>query len=137
MADAQAIRHTSDALLAQLSQLEELERTKRELEPGSAAQVRLTRRVELLARKVLNTAGQQTDIVEAIAEMTDGASQLLTREPHVILAEWRDAERALEREASGTDAWETAAPTSNGCAWSTAARSRNGELATEPRSVRE
>ena len=108
MADAQAIRHTSDALLAQLSQLEELERTKRELEPGSAAQVRLTRRVESLARKVLNTAGQQTDIVEAIAEMTDGASQLLTREPHVILAEWRDAERALEREASGTGAWETA-----------------------------
>ena len=108
MADAQAIRHTADALLSQLSQLEELERTKRELEPGSPAQLRLTRRVESLARKVLNTAGQQTDLVEAIAEMQDGTSPLLTREPHVILAEWRDAERSMEREKSGTPAWETA-----------------------------
>ena len=64
--------------------------------------------MELLARKVLNTAGQQTDLVEAIAEVSDGTSQLLTREPHLILAEWRDAERALEREASGSDTWETA-----------------------------
>jgi hypothetical protein len=108
VADAQAIRHTSDALLAQLSQLEELERTKRELEPGSPAQLRLTRRVESLARKVLNTAGQQTDLVEAIAEMQDGTDSLLTREPHVILAEWREAERSMEREQSGTPAWETA-----------------------------
>jgi hypothetical protein len=108
VADAQAIRHTSDALLAQLSQLEELERTKRELEPGSAAQLRLTRRVESLARKVLNTAGQQTDLVEAIAEMQDGTGPLLTREPHVILAEWREAERSMDREPSGTPAWETA-----------------------------
>ena len=108
MADAQAIRHTSDALLAQLSQLEELERTKRELEPGSPAQLRLTRRVESLARKVLNTAGQQTDLVEAIAETTDGTGPLVTREPHVVLAEWRDAERSLEAAMTGTAEWESA-----------------------------
>ena len=108
MADARAIRHTSDALLAQLSQLEELERTKRELVPGSPAQLRLTRRVESLARKVLNTAGQQTDLVEAIAETADGTGPLLTREPQVILAEWRDAERSLEAAMSGTPEWKTA-----------------------------
>ncbi len=95
-------------MLDQLSQLEELERTKRELEPGSPAQLRLTRRVEALARKVLNTAGQQTDLVEAAAEGKDGTGPLQTREPHVILAEWRDAERSMEREPSGTPAWETA-----------------------------
>jgi hypothetical protein len=40
--------------------------------------------------------------------MQDGTGTLLTREPHVILAEWREAERCMEREQSGTPAWETA-----------------------------
>ena len=108
MGDAQTLRHTSDALLEQLSKLEDLERTKRELEPGSAAQLRLARRVESLARKVLNTAGQQTDVVEAIAEASDGTGPLMSREPHVILAEWREAERSMERESTGSPAWDTA-----------------------------
>lgn len=107
MADPQAIRHTSDALLAQLSELEELERTKRAMEPGSRAQLRLSRRVESLARKVLNIAGQQADLVEAIAEVAD-ASAGSTREPHVILHEWRAAERAMDAETPGTAAWEAA-----------------------------
>jgi hypothetical protein len=108
VADPQALRHTSDALLAQLSELEELERTKVALEPGSRAQVRLSRRVESLARKVLNIAGQQTDLVETIAEMADKRSGHLTREPHVILAEWRMAERAMEGETAGSPAWDAA-----------------------------
>lgn len=108
MADPQAIRHTSDALLTQLSELEELERTKRALEPGSRAQIRMSRRVEALARKVLNIAGQQTDLVEAMAEQPDTASGRSTREPHVILAEWRQAERDMESERPGTGSWEAA-----------------------------
>ena len=81
MPDPAALRHTSETLLAQLSELEDLERTKRELAPGSRAQLRLSRRVESLARKVLTIAGQQTDLVEAIAE-TVGRSDPLAREPH-------------------------------------------------------
>ncbi|HEX7347870.1 MAG TPA: hypothetical protein VF253_13860 [Candidatus Limnocylindrales bacterium] len=108
MADPQALRHTADALLAQLSELEELERTKVALEPGSRAQVRLSRRVESLAKKVLNIAGQQTDLVETIAEMTDETGGHLTREPHVILAEWRVAERTMEGEPPGSPSWEAA-----------------------------
>lgn len=108
MADPQALRHTADALLAQLSELEELERTKVALEPGSRAQVRLSRRVESLARKVLNIAGQQTDLVETIAEMADETSGHLTREPHLILAEWRSAERAMEGETPGSSSWDRA-----------------------------
>ncbi|HSL77345.1 MAG TPA: hypothetical protein VK867_10380 [Candidatus Limnocylindrales bacterium] len=108
MADPQALRHTSDALLAQLSELEELERTKRALQPGSRAQVRLSRRVESLARKVLSIAGQQTDLVETIAEMADETSGHQTREPHVILSEWRVAERAMEAEKPGSSAWQSA-----------------------------
>ena len=107
MPDTEALRHTSDALLDQLSELEDLERTKRELEPGSAAQLRISRRVEALARKVLNTAGQQTDIVEGIAESTV-ESERTSREPAVILADWREAERAMEAEVPGTHAWEAA-----------------------------
>ena len=107
MPDAEALRHTSDALLSQLTELEDLERTKRALEPGSAAQLRVTRRVEALARKVLNTAGQQTDIVEGIAETEDGSSRA-SREPQVILTEWREAERAMEAETPGTPPWEAA-----------------------------
>ena len=108
MADPQALRHTSDVLLAQLSELEELERTKRAMEPGSQAQLRLSRRVESLARKVLNVAGQQTDIVETIAEMADETTGHLTREPHAILAEWRVAERTMEGEPPGSPSWERA-----------------------------
>jgi hypothetical protein len=111
MSEGQAIRHTSNALLAHLSELEELERTKRDLAPGSKAQVRLTRRVESLARKVLYVAGQQTDLVEAVSAMTEGgapAAESTPRETHLILADWRDAERALEREVPGTPGWEAA-----------------------------
>lgn len=108
VADPRALRHTADALLAQLSELEELERTKVALQPGSRAQVRLSRRVESLARKVLNIAGQQTDIVETIADMADETSGHLTREPHVILAEWRVAERAMGGEPPGSATWERA-----------------------------
>jgi hypothetical protein len=56
----------------------------------------------------LNIAGQQTDIVETIAEMADEASGHLAREPHAILAEWRVAERAMEAEPPGSGAWERA-----------------------------
>jgi hypothetical protein len=107
VSDPHAIRHTGETLLAQLSELEELERTKQALEPGSRAQLRLSRRVESLARKVLNTAGQQTDLVETIAELADGSAHL-TREPHVILAEWRAAERVIEDETPGSATWEAA-----------------------------
>lgn len=107
MPDPAALRHTSETLLAQLSELEDLERTKRELAPGSRAQLRLSRRVESLARKVLTIAGQQTDLVEAISE-TVGGSDPHAREPHIILAEWRQAERAMEAETPGTTAWEAA-----------------------------
>jgi hypothetical protein len=108
VADRQALRHTADALLAQLSELEELERTKVALQPGSRAQVRLSRRVESLARKVLNIAGQQTDLVETIAEMADETNGHVTREPHAILAEWRVAERVMEGETAGSPGWEAA-----------------------------
>jgi hypothetical protein len=109
MPESEELERTSDVLLAQLQELEDLEKTKRDLPDGSKAQLRLTRQVEALARKVLRTAGDQTEIVETISEMADtpGGPQA-AREPHLILAEWRAAERALEQESPGTTGWEAA-----------------------------
>ena len=104
------LEHTSDVLLGQLAELEELERTKRDLPDGSQAQLRLSRQVESLAKKVLRTAGDQTELVETISEMADAATdqQAAPRESHTILADWRAAERALEQETPGTAGWEAA-----------------------------
>jgi hypothetical protein len=110
MPDGQQLQRTSDVLLAQLSELEDLEQQKRSLPDGSKAQLRLSRQVESLARKVLRVAGEQTEIVETIAEMSDAAtgSQSLPRESHLILADWRAAERALDEQTPGTPGWESA-----------------------------
>jgi hypothetical protein len=110
MSETQSLRRTSDALLASLSELEELEQKKRSLPVGSKAQLRVSQQVETLARKVLREAGTQTELVESIAESEEGPAQNATapREPHLILAEWRAAERTLEAEEPGTPAWEKA-----------------------------
>ena len=67
MTESEELERTSDVLLGQLAELEELERTKRDLPDGSQAQVRSSRQVESLARKVLRTAGDQTELVETIS----------------------------------------------------------------------
>jgi hypothetical protein len=109
MPESEELERTSDVLLAQLQELEDLEKTKRDLPDGSKAQLRLTRQVEALARKVLRTAGDQTEIVETISEIAEAPGEArVPREPHLILAEWRAAERALEQETPGTTSWEAA-----------------------------
>jgi chemotaxis regulatin CheY-phosphate phosphatase CheZ len=108
MSETQSLRRTSDALLSSLSELEELEQKKRSLPAGSKAQLRVSRQVETLARKVLREAGTQTELVESIAESEEAQSATAPREPHLILAEWRAAERTLEAEEPGTPAWENA-----------------------------
>jgi hypothetical protein len=109
MPQSEELERTSDVLLAQLEELEELEKSKRDVPDGSKAQLRLSRQVESLARKVLRTAGDQTELVETIAEMADvPGGGGTSREPHLILAEWRAAERAMEQETPGTTGWEAA-----------------------------
>jgi hypothetical protein len=110
MPESEELERTSDVLLAQLSELEDLEKTKRELPDGSKGQLRLSRQVESLARKVLRTAGDQTEIVEGLTEESvepTGEPQK-PRDPHAILADWRAAERVLEGAAPGTAGWEAA-----------------------------
>ena len=110
MPKSEELERTSDVLLAQLSELEDMEKTKRDLPDGSKAQLRLSRQVESLARKVLRTAGDQTEIVESLTDASvepTGEPQKL-RDSHLILADWRAAERVLEQSAPGTAGWEAA-----------------------------
>jgi hypothetical protein len=104
------LRTTSDALLADLEQLEALEQQKRELEPGDPRVVELAAAVEEVARRVLGQTVRQRemasvarDLVEVGSESApDAPIEQTPREIHVILAEWRDAERRAQVAPAGS-----------------------------------
>jgi hypothetical protein len=105
----QELRVTSDAFLARVERLHALEEQKREVPPAEAAE--LAKEVEILTREILEWATHQTDLArEAAAKDTDGQPIAVTppRALHVVLDEWRAAERALEAEAPGTAGYESA-----------------------------
>ena len=97
------LRVTSDRLLRTLEQLEALENEKRNLKPGSVRFQKLAHEVERLAADVFSQTHQQRKLGETVKDIHDrtGAEfapiedQSATRELHVILSEWRDAERRL------------------------------------------
>ena len=96
---------TSDAMLANLDRLRELEVEKRNLPFGSPRLVELASEIERLAVIVLGASDTQVDLAkEALAEAHRGAIDPSTtiedlepapRELHAVLSEWRDAERRL------------------------------------------
>ncbi|HEX8941296.1 MAG TPA: hypothetical protein VF763_14160 [Candidatus Limnocylindrales bacterium] len=108
MAQADRLRHASDALLAALEQLAALEHEKRTLTPGSDPFVELATRIDLLARQILEQSGRERHLAEATAEQrrsgapperpieaTPAAPDAGSRAIHDVLADWRDAERRL------------------------------------------
>ena len=112
MPGEQELRRASDTLLVRLARLRELELRKRDLAPGSAEQLRVTREVEGLAKEVFGAAGRETVLAEQVASTRKTylrpISVIPPRDIPTILAEWRDAERLLAAEAPGTVQWETA-----------------------------
>jgi len=96
-----ALRATSDALLADLQALEELELEKRELAPDDPRLVEKARSVETIARRLLGQSVRQrelTAVVNDLARTGDpaapaGSIEDTSREIHQVLADWRDAER--------------------------------------------
>jgi hypothetical protein len=106
------LRQTSDELLANLARLSDLESAKRDSTPGTSEFVELSRQVEVLAAQVLATSRRQSDLAIttrvvseaglADAPRTPIAEVPPAREPHVILAEWRDAERKLAEAIEGS-----------------------------------
>jgi hypothetical protein len=95
----------SDAMLANLDRLRALELEKRTLPIGSPRLVELAAEIEALAARVLGTSDTQVDLAEeALKEARAGTLDPETtidemaappRELHLVLDEWRDAERRL------------------------------------------
>ena len=96
-----ALRATSDALLADLQVLESLEREKRQLTPGHPRLLELAAEVEEIAHRLLGRTVRQRELSAAAHEQTEVAHDTgprasidgTVREIHLILADWRDAER--------------------------------------------
>jgi hypothetical protein len=95
MADPQALRVTSDAILRDLEALIVLEERKRALPLDDPALVDLARQVREIAGRILDRSGDQ--IVQTAAAVADpnAVAPLATipRTPASILAEWRELER--------------------------------------------
>jgi hypothetical protein len=105
-----ALRATSDALVRDLERLASIEREKRELTPDDPRIVELASEVETIALRVLGKSVRQRELTEdARDELQSGdpnASRssiaATPREIHVILAEWRDAERRASEARPGS-----------------------------------
>jgi hypothetical protein len=104
---------TSDALLASLDRLRELELEKRQTPLESPRLVELSEEIERLAQSVLTASDVQTDLARLAHAMVEGGqlagtesieSMGETRDVHAVLAEWRDTERALAELEPGTPA---------------------------------
>jgi hypothetical protein len=105
----QELRVTSDGVLARVERLQALEEQKREVPPSEAAE--LAKEVEILTREVLEWASRQTTLAEDAAERDDDGLPIAVTPPralHVVLDEWRAAERAVASEQPGTAAYESA-----------------------------
>ncbi len=101
-----------------LEQLEGMEREKRQLPADSPRLVQIAADVETIALRVLGSTVRQRELAEDASGRTgerkpDALGESIVdvpREIHVILAEWRDAERrASESRASSAEATTAAA----------------------------
>jgi hypothetical protein len=105
-----ALRATSDSLMRDLERLEELEREKRELPTDDPRLVQIAADVETIALRVLGSTVRQRELAEDASEATGQSSAVaggqsivdVPREIHVILAEWRDAERRATEASPGS-----------------------------------
>ena len=113
-----ALRATSDALLADLEALEELERQKRGLQPDDPQLVNTARKVESIARRLLGQSVRQRELTAVANDLAQsghpdapqGSIEDSPREIHQILADWRDAERrARDADQGSADARAAAA----------------------------
>jgi hypothetical protein len=104
MTDESQLRVTSDAFLARLDRLHDLESEKRLLTPGSDRMVGLAAEIEELVRDVLAVASTQLDLAHK-AEHVPALRPIEAvppRDAPEILADWRAAERRLTSAEPGT-----------------------------------
>lgn len=105
-----ALRATSDRLLADIEALEVLEQRKRELTPGDPQLLDLAAAVEDIARRVLGSSVRQRElsaVAHDVAAADPDAAEATPiaetpREIHLILADWRTAERRARELPDGS-----------------------------------
>jgi hypothetical protein len=104
---------TSDTVLDTLDRLRTLELEKRRLPVGSPRIVELAKEIERLAATVLGASDAQVELAKtAVKEAREGVIDPETtidemggdapRDVHIVLAEWRDAERRLGETDTGS-----------------------------------
>jgi hypothetical protein len=105
-----ALRRTSDELLRDLEALLQLEEEKRTIDPGDPRLVDLASRIEIIAKRVLDSSTSQRAQTQVIHELTESGSPAAPDTPiedtprsmEAILAAWRQAERQLDAAAPGS-----------------------------------
>lgn len=106
----QDLRYTSDEMLRMLERLRALEMRKRKLTPGTDEFKKLAEEVETLASSVFEHSQDQDRIAGDAMELrrrnivsSPPIEQIApVRELHLILAEWRDAERRMAEAKPGS-----------------------------------
>jgi hypothetical protein len=110
MPSEEELRVASDAFLSRVERLHALEERKRELSPEQTLEAAVE--VEKLTQEILEWAKRQTELAELVAKAKPTNLRPIAiippRELHVVLADWREAERVLEEQAPGTASWESA-----------------------------
>jgi hypothetical protein len=107
------LRAVSDELLSELDQLAGIEAEKRTLHPGDERAVELSVTARKLAERILSTSRAEEDLAEgglqAVKEGLPGAPdrpiEETHRQLHLILDDWREAERGVAAAAPGTSEW--------------------------------
>lgn len=107
----QDLRVTSDEMLRMLERLRELEGRKRRVQPGTDRFKELAEEVEALAAELFEHSRDQDRLAAEsrdVRKHAPGVPRAIddippTRELHMILAEWRDAERKLGLSDPGSD----------------------------------
>jgi hypothetical protein len=107
----QDLRYTSDEMLRALERLRELETRKRKLKPGTERFRKLAQEVQDLAGTVFAETSEQQRLANQSIELTRANvidpppidDMRPVRELHIILNEWRDAERRLASAEAGSE----------------------------------
>jgi hypothetical protein len=112
-----ALRATSDALMRDLNELAGLEDEKRSLQPGDDRLTELAERIEVIAARLFGKTVRQRQLSTKVEDLVEeshpeaplGSIDDTLREIHVVLAEWRDAERQAQEAVPGSVEAEAAA----------------------------
>lgn len=104
MTNESELRTVSDAFLARLGRLQELEDEKRLLTPGSDRMIALAAEIRVVASDVLGVANTQLNLARDAADVSGlrPIEAIPPREAHIVLADWRAAERRMTDATPGS-----------------------------------